>query len=94
MADTIRRAEREATIPNSQGMHMRPAARFVELASTFSSSISVHNRSTSVDGKSPFEMMQLEAGQGSVLKIVAEGDDCIQAIEALVKLVGEGFGEK
>ena len=94
MADTIRRIEREVTIPNPQGLHARPVLRFVDLASKFGSSIRVHKRDTSVDGKSPMEMMLLEATQGTVLKIVAEGEDCQQAVEELSKLVGDGFGEK
>lgn len=94
MADTIRRIEREVTIPNSQGLHARPVLRFVEMASKFNCAVRVHNRDTSVDGKSPMEMMLLEATQGTVLRIVAEGDDCRQAVDELSKLICDGFGEQ
>ena len=94
MPDSVRRVEREVTIPNRQGLHARPVLRFVDVASRFGSLIRVHKRDTSVDGKSPMEMMLLEATQGTILKIVAEGDDCQNAIEELAKLVNDGFGEE
>jgi phosphocarrier protein len=75
-------------------LHARPVLRFVDLASKFASTIRVQKRDTSVDGKSPMEMMLLEATQGTVLKIVAEGDDCLQAVDELAKLVSDGFGEE
>lgn len=95
MADAIRRVEREVTIPNPQGLHARPVLRFVELASKYASTIRVHKRdNTSVDGKSPMEMMLLEATQGTALRIVAEGNDCQEALEELSRLVSDGFGER
>jgi len=95
MADAIRRVEREVTIPNPQGLHARPVLRFVEIASKFASTIRVHKRdNTSVDGKSPMEMMLLEATQGTPLRIVAEGNDCKEALDELSQLVNNGFGEK
>jgi len=94
MSETVQRVEREVTIPNKQGLHARPVLRFVDLASKFGSAIRVLKRDTSVDGKSPMEMMLLEATQGTTLKIVAEGNDCHQAVEELARLVGEGFGEE
>jgi phosphocarrier protein len=94
MSEAVRRVECEVKIPNSQGLHARPVLRFVDLASKFGSTIRVHKRDTSVDGKSPMEMMLLEATQGTVLRIVAEGEDCQQAVAELSKLVDEGFGEQ
>jgi phosphotransferase system HPr (HPr) family protein len=77
-------------------MHARPVMRFVDVASTFSASVNVTNlsgRNERVDGKSAMEMMLLEAVQGSVLRIEANGDDAKPAIEALSSLVESGFSD-
>lgn len=94
MSSPSTRVEREVTVPNKQGLHARPVLRFVDLASKFNSSIRVCKRDTAVDGKSPMEMMLLEATQGTVLKIVAEGSDCEKAVIELSRLVSDGFGEE
>ena len=68
--------------------------RFVDLASTFQSTISVRNLSRNeetVDGKSAMQMMLLEARQGSVLRIEARGADAREAADALAALVQAGF---
>lgn len=87
-------AEIEVTISNLQGLHARPAMKFVDTASRFSSEIRVHKNELSVDGKSPMEMMLLEAVKGTVLKLVARGHDARNALEALAELVNSGFGEE
>ena len=85
---------REVTIPNRQGLHARPVMQFVDTASRFASEVKVQRNDTIVDGKSPMEMMLLEATQGACLKLTARGPDAAQAIEALVALVEQGFGEE
>ncbi len=86
-------AEREVTISNVQGLHARPVMRFVDLASQFASAIRVRKGDLDVDGKSPMEMMLLEAVQGTVLKLVAKGADAASAVEALAGLIENKFGE-
>ncbi len=93
MQDNHQHAELEATISNPQGLHARPVMRFVDLAAQFSSAIRVRKGSTSVDGKSPMEMMLLEAGKGTALWVIADGPDARQAVEALAALINDGFGE-
>ena len=65
--------------------------RFVDLASQFASSIRVKKDELDVDAKSPMEMMLLEAVQGTVLRLVAEGNDAQQALKALADLVESGI---
>ena len=84
---------RTVTVENSQGFHARPVMRFVDLAGQFQANISVKKGDRVVDGKNPMEMMLLEATQGTVLQIVADGPDAAPAIDALAKLVESGFGE-
>lgn len=94
MSDADSVTAREATVPNAEGLHLRPVARFVELASTFKSTISVRNVSRSaetVDGKSVMQMALLEATQGSVLRIEACGTDAPEAVDRLASLVEAGF---
>jgi len=81
--------ETEVEIKNADGLHMRPAMRFVDVASRFKCSITVSNSGNSVDGKSIMQMSMLAATCGTTLKITAEGQDSRQAIEALRKLVEE-----
>jgi phosphotransferase system HPr (HPr) family protein len=67
--------------------------RFVDVASRFASTIRVRKDELDVDAKSPMEMMLLEAVQGTALRLVAEGDDAQQALQALADLVDSKFGE-
>lgn len=85
--------ERDVKIVNPLGMHARPAALFVKLASTFGSEVEVGNDSMMVNGKSIMGVMMLAAEQGSTIKIRANGSDAPQAVDALADLVGKGFGE-
>ncbi|MBS0190069.1 MAG: HPr family phosphocarrier protein [Phycisphaerales bacterium] len=87
------RAETQATIVNRLGLHARPAMTFVDLAATFASEILVRKDDTEVDGKSIMQMMMLAAAQGSVLTIVASGEDAQTACEKLRKLIESGFDE-
>ena len=81
--------ETEVEILNSDGLHMRPAMQFVDLASQFASEIKVSNKDTSVDAKSIMQMTMLAATCGTKLKIVAQGPDADKAIESLRNLVEE-----
>lgn len=93
MAEVPRQLEREVTIVNSQGLHARPVMRFVDLASQYSASVTIHKGKTAVDGKSPMEMMLLEATAGTTLRLVTEGDDAAALLDALVKLIEDKFNE-
>ena len=84
---------REVTIVNPQGLHARPVMKFVDLAGRFSSAVSVKKGGDSVDGKSPMELMLLEAVQGTTLTLVARGADAAAALDALAGLVASGFDE-
>lgn len=85
--------EREARIVNPLGMHARPAAEFVKVASRFKSKVDVQRDALSVNGKSIMGVMMLAAEQGSSLVIRADGADAEEALEALCALVAAGFNE-
>lgn len=77
----------EVEIMNAQGLHMRPAMQFVDVASRYSSEISVSNGETDVDAKSIMQMTMLAATCGTFLTIRADGDDASAALEDLRELV-------
>ena len=81
--------ETEVEIKNKDGLHMRPAMQFVDLANQFDSNITVTGGDISVDGKSIMQMSMLAATCGTKLRIKAEGDDAQKAVNALRKLVEE-----
>jgi phosphocarrier protein len=81
-------------VVNSLGVHARPAAEFVKLASRFEAEIQVEKDGMQVNGKSIMGVMTLAAECGSTLLIRAEGDDAKAAADALAALVRRGFSEK
>jgi len=85
--------EREATIVNQEGLHARPAARIVRLASSFACDIELAKDGLEVNAKSIMGVMMLAAECGSSITIRATGPDAEQAVQALAELVESGFGE-
>jgi phosphocarrier protein HPr len=85
--------EREAQIVNPLGLHARPAAQLVRLASTFQSDIFFAKDGMEVNGKSIMGVMMLAAECGSTIVIRASGVDADRAVQALAELVATGFGE-
>lgn len=86
--------EAEVTVANRLGLHARAAARFVHLANTFRSRITVAKDGTRVDGKSILGLLTLAAAKGSRLKLVVEGEDERSALEELAGLIRRSFGEE
>jgi phosphocarrier protein len=85
--------ERNATIVNELGLHARPAAQFVRTAAQFSSSIELIRDGSAVNGKSIMGVMMLAAECGAVVTVRADGADEVAAVDALVTLIEQGFGE-
>jgi phosphocarrier protein len=82
-----------AIVRNELGVHARPAALFVQLASRFSSEIVLGKNGVEVNGKSIMGVMMLAAERGSTLEIRAEGADEERAAAELAALVERGFEE-
>jgi phosphocarrier protein len=83
----------EVTIVNKYGLHARPAAEFVKLANRFRSEVFIRKDDVEVSGKSIMGVMMLAAEFGSTVHIRARGDDSRAAVDALVELVQNRFGE-
>lgn len=82
-----------AEIVNRLGLHARAAAKLTHLASGYRSDIWLSRSGRRVNAKSIMGVMMLAAGQGTTVKIEAEGDDADAAIAALVQLIADKFGE-
>lgn len=85
--------EQDVTIINKLGLHARAAAKFVTLASRFASEIYLTRNGKRVNGKSIMGVMMLAAGKGSSVHIDTDGEDEQQALDALLALVNDRFGE-
>src|SRR3954467_4664382 len=87
------RIEKEVTIVNRLGMHARPAAMFVRIASRYRSDVWVEKEGEKINGKSIMGLMMLAAGQGSTLNICCEGPDADKVMEELEQLIQQKFNE-
>lgn len=88
------RPEARVTIRNRKGLHARASAKFVKCAERFDAEVTVLKDGNSVGGTSIMGLMMLAAGPGSEIQMTASGPEAQQALEALVALVGDGFGEE
>lgn len=85
--------EANAEIVNKLGLHARAAAKFVQTAQRFGADVRVSRGAKQVNGKSIMGVMTLAAGMGSTIHIETEGEDAEAALDALVTLVADRFGE-
>jgi phosphocarrier protein len=84
----------EVTIRNRKGLHARASAKFVRCAERFDATIWVTREGHTVGGTSIMGLMMLAAGPGATITIEADGPEAPEALEALVQLVEDGFGEE
>lgn len=85
---------KELTIENRNGLHARPSALFVKTASRYRAEIWVEKDDERVNGKSIMGLMMLAAGKGSVLRVIAEGEDAENLVTELEALIRTRFGEE
>jgi len=86
---TMPRLEKEIIVMNTQGLHARPAALFVQIACKYNSTITVQKGEEKVNGKSIMGILMLGAHHQSQIKLIIEGDDATAAMNDL-----EGFLKK
>ncbi len=80
-------------IVNPLGLHARPAAQIVRTASDYAADIRLEKEGMEVNGKSIMGVMMLAAECGSTIRVRATGADADAAIDAICRLVSDGFGE-
>jgi dihydroxyacetone kinase phosphotransfer subunit len=84
----------EATVVNPDGIHARPAALIVQTLGSFDAQVTIAtDRSEPVSARSPTALMALGARAGDVLRIEADGAGAATAVDRIVALVRDGFGE-
>jgi phosphocarrier protein HPr len=88
-----RKVEKDIPIVNRLGLHARPAAMFVRIASRYRSEVWVAKEGEEVNGKSIMGLMMLAAGQGSKLRVRCEGPDAHKAMQELEELINARFNE-
>ncbi|HJS48676.1 MAG TPA: HPr family phosphocarrier protein [Gemmatimonadales bacterium] len=85
--------ERTLTIVNPLGLHARPAAQLVRLASSFASHVELERDGLAVNAKSIMGVMMLAAEHGAAVRVRADGADEAAAVDAIAALVARGFDE-
>ena len=86
--------EKTVTVQNRAGIHARPAALLVQKCKDFKSSIYLEKNGDRINAKSIMGIITLGAGYGTELKIIAEGEDEQESVDALVKLFESKFDEE
>lgn len=80
-------------IVNRRGLHARASARFCAVAGAFDATVTVTKDQITVGGRSIMGLLMLGAGNGSTIKISAEGPQAQEALDTLQKLIADKFGE-
>ncbi|MCK5387018.1 MAG: HPr family phosphocarrier protein [Gammaproteobacteria bacterium] len=85
--------QQTTTIVNKLGLHARAAAKFVTQASLFDSEINVKRNNQNINGKSIMGIMMLAAAKGTEIELIIDGADEKQAMQSLLELIENRFGE-
>ncbi len=84
---------RTVTISNKLGLHARASAKLTKMAGGFQCEVFMSRNGRRVNAKSIMGVMMLAAGLGSQVEVETEGADEQQAIDAIVALIDDKFGE-
>jgi phosphocarrier protein HPr len=85
--------KRDIEIINKLGLHARASAKLTQLASSFKCDVSLERNGRRVNAKSIMGVMMLAAGKGTTISIDTQGDDETAAMDGLVALINDKFGE-
>ncbi|OSI17136.1 HPr family phosphocarrier protein [Neisseria dumasiana] len=80
-------------IINKLGLHARASSKFTQTAGQFQSEVWVSRNGKRVNGKSIMGLMMLAAAKGTVVELETDGADEAAAMQALVDLINDYFGE-
>jgi phosphocarrier protein len=84
----MERIEEEIIVSSPHGLHARPAALLVQIASKFDSKVMLEKDGEAVDGKSIIAILSLGVNTGSALKLIVEGVDAQEAFNELKEFLG------
>ena len=82
-----------ATISNKLGLHARASAKLTKLAGTFPCDVWMSRNGRRINAKSIMGVMMLAAAKGSRITIETDGADEEAAMQALLALIADRFGE-
>ena len=85
--------KRDIEIVNKLGLHARASAKLTQLATRFKCEVNLERNGRRVNAKSIMGVMMLAAGKGTTILIETEGDDEAEAMNELVALINDKFGE-
>jgi len=85
--------QQEVDIVNKLGLQARASAKLTQLAAKYQCDVSLARNGRKVNAKSIMGVMMLAAGKGSRITLETEGADEDEAMDALVALIGDCFGE-
>ncbi len=85
--------QREVEIVNTLGLHARASAKLTQLAGRYQSDVQMSRNGRKVNAKSIMGVMMLAAGKGAKVTIEVDGPDEQDALDAIVTLIGNQFGE-
>jgi len=86
-------AARRATIVNRKGLHARASAKVAKLAAEYDAQVFVSHESEMADARSIMDLLMLVAHTGCTVEIKGRGAQADAAVEAIARLIEEGFGE-
>ena len=90
---TDAKATATVKIKNKLGLHIRPSRHFSALAKSWDAVVTVRNKDRTASADSQLDLLMLLASEGTELEISATGPQAEEAIDSLVKLVDDRFGE-
>ena len=85
--------QQEIEILNKLGLHARASAKLTQLAAKYQCDVSLARNGRKVNAKSIMGVMMLAAGKGARVTLETDGPDEAEAMDALVALIGDYFGE-
>ncbi len=85
---------REVEIINKLGLHARASAKLTQTASNFACNVWLERNGRKVNAKSIMGVMMLAAARGATVTIETDGTDADVAMDALVALIADRFGEE
>jgi phosphocarrier protein len=85
---------KKTVVQNKTGLHARPASDFVAAAKNYKSKLTIKTSEEEANAKSIILLLSLGVSAGTEVEICADGEDEVEAVEALVSLIDSKFGEE
>ncbi len=84
---------RDVTIVNDVGLHARPATFFIQKANSYKASLWIEKEDRRVNAKSLLGVLSMGIVKGTVVTIIADGEDEATAVEGLIELISTGLND-